>query len=73
MADIGSSIPIFLRIKQAAHILNVNTETLRRMISEDSDRPLAERLGPPIHKIGRNIRINKADFERWLDSRKRTI
>lgn len=73
MADIGSSLPIFLRIKQAAGVLNITAETLRRMISEDSDRPLTERLGPPIHKFGRNIRINKHDFERWLDSRKRTV
>lgn len=73
MADIGNSLPIFLRIKQAAHVLSITPETLRRMISEDSDRPPKERLGPPIHKIGRQIRIHKADFERWLDSRKRTI
>lgn len=65
MADIGSSFPIFLRIKQAAGVLNITTETLRKLISEDK--------GPPIHKIGRQIRINKHDFERWLDTRKRTI
>ena len=65
MANLSSPNPIFIRLKQAARLLDVNHETLRRWIADDK--------GPPVHKIGRNIRIRSTDFEAWLESRKRTV
>jgi excisionase family DNA binding protein len=55
----------YLTVEEVAAILRVGVETVRSYISRKKD-PL------PAYKLGREYRIDKAEFEKWMQNRKNT-
>ncbi len=55
----------YLTVDEVATILRVSVETVRSYISRKKD-PL------PAYKLGREYRIDKAEFEKWMQDRKNT-
>jgi excisionase family DNA binding protein len=55
----------YLTVEEVAAILRVGVETVRSYISRKKD-PL------PAYKLGREYRIHKAEFEKWMQNRKNT-
>jgi excisionase family DNA binding protein len=55
----------YLNVEDIAHLLDVSIDTVRNWINRKND-PL------PAYKIGREWRIKREDFERFLQERKNT-
>ena len=56
--------PIFLNLKQAAGVIGVTSNGLRRWIKEGK--------GPPLYKFGLHIhRIRKDELLSWFETKKR--
>lgn len=49
-----------LRVKETAAILKVCVRTVRRMIQGEKHEPL------PVVRMGRSIRVRKADLDRYI-------
>lgn len=56
-----------LRSKQAAFILNISEELLRKARSTGY---LLGRKGPTYYKLGRSVRYKLEDLQLWIDSAK---
>lgn len=56
--------PKFLTYKQAAEVVNLNPNTLRKMVCADA--------GIPYYRIGpRTVRFEKRELIKWVQSRRR--
>jgi excisionase family DNA binding protein len=55
----------YLTVEDIAHLLDVSIDTVRNWINRKNN-PL------PAYKIGREWRIKREDFERFLQARKNT-
>jgi excisionase family DNA binding protein len=55
----------YLTVEEVAAILRVSVETVRSYISHKKD-PL------PAYRLGREYRIDKAEFEKWMQNRRNT-
>jgi excisionase family DNA binding protein len=56
-AGTDSGMPLLLTVEQAADVLNVSVRFVRRLIAE---RRIA------VHRIGRHVRLARADLEAFV-------